>query len=199
MGRPGGPAGGEAPGRAARAAAGTGASSAPEPSAAAGTKPRVALGADHAGFRYKQALVAELQDAGYRVTDMGTHSEEPADYPDFAAAVAEAVGSGRAERGIVVCGSAVGVCVTANKFPGVRAGICHDTYSAHQGVEHDDMNVLCLGERIIGIEVAREVVRAFLGARFSGEERHERRLAKVKEIESRFLRDPTPAAPGPPA
>lgn len=149
---------------------------------------RVALGADHAGYRYKELLREDLESWGYEVRDLGTHDTEPADYPDFAAAVAEAVRSDEAERGVVICGSAVGVCVTANKFPGIRAGICHDTYSARQGVEHDDMNVLCLGERIIGIELAREVLRSFLEARFTGEERHRRRLGKLLAVETRFLR-----------
>jgi ribose 5-phosphate isomerase B len=151
---------------------------------------RIAIGADHAGFRYKSQLAEELRQAGHDVSDMGTDSDVSVDYPDFAAAVAERVSRGDAERGVLVCGSAVGVCMTANKFPGVRAGVCHDTYSAHQGVEHDDMNVLCLGERIIGIELAREIVRSFLEASFTGEERHLRRLRKVLEIERRFLRDP---------
>ncbi|MFQ5679623.1 MAG: ribose 5-phosphate isomerase B [Gemmatimonadota bacterium] len=149
---------------------------------------RIAIGADHAGFRYKEQLAADLSAWGHEVEDLGTHTEAAADYPDFAAAVAEAVRNGSAERGVVICGSAVGVSVAANKFPGIRAGVCHDTYSAHQGVEHDDMNVLCLGERIVGIELAREVLRSFLGARFTEEERHRRRLNKVLEIERRFLR-----------
>jgi ribose 5-phosphate isomerase B len=156
---------------------------------------RIAIGADHAGFRYKSLLADELREAGHDVSDLGTDGEAPVDYPDFAGAVAERVSLGDVERGILVCGSAVGVCMTANKFPGVRAGVCHDTYSAHQGVEHDDMNVLCLGERIVGIEVAREIVRSFLDARFSAEERHMRRLRKVLEIERRFLRGPDASEP----
>ncbi len=149
---------------------------------------RIALGADHAGFHYKEDLAEMLRREGHDVTDLGTESTASVDYPDYAARVAEAVRDGGAERGILVCGSAVGVCVTANKFPGIRAGICHDTYSAHQGVEHDDMNVLCLGERIIGIELAREIVRTFLRARYeANEERFERRLRKLREIERRFL------------
>ncbi len=151
---------------------------------------RIAVGADHAGYRYKNAIAAALREAGQDVEDLGTDSDAPVDYPDFAAAVAGAVSEGRVERGILVCGSAVGVCMTANKFPGVRAGICHDSYSAHQGVEHDDMNILCLGERIIGIELAQEIVRRFLSAGFSGEERHLRRLNKFLEIERRQLRVP---------
>lgn len=148
---------------------------------------RVAIGADHAGVRYKRALADDLRDAGHEVLDLGTDSTESVDYPDYARAVAEAVKDDRADRGVVVCGSAVGVTVTANKVPGIRAGTCHETYSARQGVEHDDMNVLCLGERVVGIEVAREVLRAFLGARFSGAERHRRRLGKVEEVERTYL------------
>ncbi|MGH7534278.1 MAG: RpiB/LacA/LacB family sugar-phosphate isomerase, partial [Gemmatimonadales bacterium] len=122
------------------------------------------------------------------VLDLGTRGPAPVDYPDFAEAVGLAVRDGRAERGIVICGSGVGASVAANKIPGVRAGLCHDTYSAHQGVEHDDMNVLVLGGRVIGWEVAKELVTAFLGARFSGEERHRRRLDKVLALEKRFSR-----------
>ena len=151
---------------------------------------RIAIAADHAGFEYKQLIAQQLRAGGHDVVDHGTHGPESVDYPDYAAPVAEAVSGGVAERGILVCGSAVGVCVTANKFPAVRAAVCHDTYSARQGVEHDDMNVLCLGERVIGIEVAREVVRVFLEARFSAEPRHARRLEKVHSIERRFLREP---------
>lgn len=149
---------------------------------------RIAIAADHAGYRYKQLIAEQLRAEGHEVTDHGTHGPESVDYPDYAALVAEAVSEGVAERGILVCGSAVGVCVTANKFPSVRAGICHDTYSARQGVDHDDMNVLCLGERVIGIEVAREAVRAFLDARFSDEPRLTRRLEKVRSIERRFFK-----------
>lgn len=149
---------------------------------------RVALGADHGGFPLKAELLPWLQGQGYEVLDLGAHSLDPADdYPDSARAVAEAVASGRAQRGIIVCGSGVGACIAANKVPGVRAGVCHDTYSAHQGVEHDDMNVLCLGARIVGGELARELVAAFLRAEFTGEERHARRLRKVLAIESESL------------
>lgn len=151
---------------------------------------RIAIGADHAGYRYKSQLANELREQGHEVADVGTDGPEPVDYPDFAAAVAETVAGGGAERGILICGSAVGVCIAANKVPGVRAGVCHETYSAHQGVQHDDMNVLCMGERVIGIDVAREVAAAFLGARYSGEERHERRLRKVRAIEARYLKSP---------
>jgi ribose 5-phosphate isomerase B len=122
------------------------------------------------------------------VDDLGAKDDAPSDYPDFAEAVGEAVRTGRAERGIVVCGSGVGVVAAANKIPGVRAGLCHDHYSAHQGVEHDDMNVLALGARVVGEALALELVDAFLGARYGGEERHARRLAKVKAIEARWLK-----------
>lgn len=149
---------------------------------------KVAIAADHAGFGHKRRLATDLEGWGHDVLDLGTDGPEPSDYPDFAAAVAEAVRNGEAERGVLICGSAVGVCVAANKFPGIRAGVCHDTYSAHQGVEHDDINVLCLGERIVGIELAREILRSFLGASFTAEERHRRRLGKVLAIESRFLK-----------
>lgn len=145
----------------------------------------VALGADHGGFPLKEELLPWMKGQGYEVLDVGAHSFDPSDdYPDFAYAVAQAVASGKAPRGIIICGSGVGACIAANKVPGVRAGICHDTYSAHQGVEHDDMNVLCLGARIISGALAVELVTAFLNARFSGEERHARRLRKVLDIES---------------
>ena len=148
----------------------------------------VALGADHGGYLLKAALVPWLQAQGYQLTDMGARSLEPADdYPDFAEAVARAVASGEAKRGILICGSGVGASIAANKVPGVRSCLCHDTYSAHQGVEHDDMNVLCVGARVVGIELAKELVGAFLNARFTGEERHRRRLEKVMAIEHRAL------------
>jgi ribose 5-phosphate isomerase B len=150
---------------------------------------RVAIAADHAGYPLKKIVVEDLRAAGHEVLDFGVHdSSVPSDYPDAATAVCEAVRGGQAERGVVCCGSGVGVTVAANKFPGIRAGVCHDHYSAHQGVEHDDMNVLCLGARIIGQEPAREIVRSFLAARYSQEERHARRLGKVLAIEARFLR-----------
>jgi ribose 5-phosphate isomerase B len=148
----------------------------------------VAIGADHAGYALKQELVASLHSDGQLVEDLGTHSPEPVDYPDVAGWVAGAVLSGAAERGVLICGSGVGASVAANKFAGIRAGLCHDTYSAHQGVEHDDMNVLVLGARVIGLELARELVRAFLGARFTHEERHQRRLGKIKAIEEEVRR-----------
>jgi len=146
---------------------------------------RVALGADHAGFPLKQELAAYVKGLGYEVLDLGAHNADPADYPDYAEAVGQAVLTRKAERGLLVCGSGVGASVAANKLPGIRAAVCHDTYSAHQGVEHDDMNVLVLGARVIGVEMARELARAFLAARFSNEERHRRRLEKVKALEDR--------------
>lgn len=147
---------------------------------------RVAIAADHAGFPLKQELAASLQAAGYNVTDLGTDSTAPVDYPDYAEAIAHALLGGKADRGILICGSGVGASVAANKVPGIRAGLCHDTYSAHQGVEHDDMNVLVLGARVIGVELARELVRAFLGALFTRESRHVRRLEKIHAIEERY-------------
>src|SRR5262245_58062291 len=132
---------------------------------------RLVLGSDHAGFELKQLLAACLRESGHDVLDVGTHSEAPVDYPDYAEAVAEAVRNGKAERGILLCGSGVGASVAANKIPGIRAGVCHDTYSAHQGVEHDDMNVLVLGARIIGPALAQDLVKTFLNARYSDEER----------------------------
>ncbi len=145
---------------------------------------RIAVGADHGGFSLKADIIALLQKAGHEVVDVGAHTLNSSDdYPDFARAAGQAVQRGDAERGIIICGSGVGACVAANKLRGIRAGICHDTYSAHQGVEHDNMNVLCLGARVVGVELARELVRAFIGAQFSGDERHARRLAKVTAME----------------
>jgi RpiB/LacA/LacB family sugar-phosphate isomerase len=144
---------------------------------------RIALGSDHAGFALKQHLASRLAEASVTVFDLGTHSEDPVDYPDFAAAVGRAVVDGRADRGILVCGSGAGACVAANKIRGVRAAVAHDTYTAHQAVEHDDVNVLCLGSRIIGVAVANEIVDAFIAARFSHDERHQRRVGKVKALE----------------
>ncbi len=150
---------------------------------------RIALGADHGGFTLKAEIAQMLADSGHEIIDVGAYTLDPTDdYPDFAYAVALAVQRGEAERGILICGSGVGASVAANKLPGIRAGLCHDTYSAHQGVEHDDINILCLGARVIGPELARELVRAFLVARFTGEERHVRRLAKVAAIEQQGLR-----------
>ena len=145
---------------------------------------KIAFAADHAGVELKNALLADARAAGLTVIDLGGNDPRAADdYPDYAASAAQSLRSGAAERAVVVCGSGVGVTVAANKHAGVRAGLCHDTYSAHQGVEHDDMNVLCLGARIIGVELAREIARAFLGARFSGDARHLRRLAKVLALD----------------
>jgi ribose 5-phosphate isomerase B len=144
---------------------------------------RVVAGSDHAGFDLKQALLPLLQKLGHEVIDVGTHSTAPVDYPDYAEAVGKAILEGRADRGVLICGSGVGASVAANKMHGIRAAVCHDTYSAHQGVEHDDMNVLVLGSRVIGLAVAPELVKAFLGATFTQEERHVKRLAKVLAIE----------------
>ena len=147
---------------------------------------RIVVGADHAGYELKQYFVDYLRRQGHEVIDAGTHSTEPVDYPDFAEALSKVISAGQAERGVLICGSGVGASVAANKVPGIRAGLCHDTYSAHQGVEHDDMNVLVLGARVIGIETAREAVEHFLAAKFTGEERHRRRLEKVKQLERRY-------------
>ncbi len=145
---------------------------------------KIAIGGDHAGFSLKSTLAEMLRGAGHTVLDVGATRLDPDDdYPDFALALGTAVARGKAERGILVCGSGVGASVAANKVRGVRAGLCHDTYSAHQGVEHDDMNVLCLGARVIGEALARDLVQAFLAARFTGEERHLRRLKKTLAIE----------------
>jgi ribose 5-phosphate isomerase B len=147
---------------------------------------RLAISSDHAGYELKRDLAGSLGQKGHTVLDLGTHSTAPVDYPDAAESVADALRSGEADRGIIVCGSGAGVSIAANKFPGIRAGVCHDTYSAHQAVEHDDMNVLCLGSRVIGPSLAAEIVSAFLGAVFSGEARHQRRLDKVLGFERRF-------------
>ena len=146
---------------------------------------RIAVGADHGGYNLKLEITELLEGLGHDVVDVGAHALEPSDdYPDFARAVGECIATKRVERGIMICGSGVGACVAANKVRGVRAGICHDTYSAHQGVEHDDMNVLCLGARIVGSALARELASAFMSARFTGEERHQRRLDKVLAMEA---------------
>ncbi|MDR9459355.1 MAG: ribose 5-phosphate isomerase B [Dehalococcoidia bacterium] len=150
-------------------------------------KLRVALGADHGGFSLKNELVTRLHET-FEVLDLGARTfDRDDDYPDFALAVAQAVASGQAQRGILVCGSGVGACIAANKVRGARACLCHDTYSAHQGVEHDDMNILCLGARVVGTELAGELVDDFLKANFSGETRHRRRLEKVLAIEQQAL------------
>ena len=147
---------------------------------------KIVVGSDHAGFGLKQDVAAGLRKAGHEVLDVGTHSSEPVDYPDYAEAVALAVRDGRSERGVLICGSGVGASVAANKVPGIRAAVCHDAYSAHQGVEHDDMNVLVLGGRVIGYSLAHELVTAYVAARYTGEERHARRLAKIKALEGRY-------------
>lgn len=146
---------------------------------------RIAIGADHAGFHLKETLIGTLRDGGHDVVDVGTDSDAAVDYPDFTETVALAVRRGDVDRGVMICGSGVGASVAANKVPGVRAAVCHDSYSAHQGVEHDDVNVLVLGARIIGAALAAEVLEVFLGARFSEAERHRRRLGKVRRLEER--------------
>jgi len=158
---------------------------------------RVALGCDHGGFPLKSRLQGVIVAAGHTVVDCGTDSDCSVDYPDYARKVGDAILAGKADRGLLLCGSGVGISVAANKIPGIRAGVCHDIYSAHQGVEHDDMNVLCLGARIIGEEVAVELVRAFLAANFTREERHLRRLKKVVAIEADALAGvfPRPSTP----
>jgi ribose 5-phosphate isomerase B len=150
---------------------------------------RIAMGADHAGFEMKRDLAAYLAKNGHENTHIGAFTAAPVDYPDIAEAVAQAVRNGQADRGLIVCGSGIGAAIAACKFPGIRACVCHDTYSAKQAVEHDDMNVLCLGSRVIGGALARVLADAFLAASFSGEERHMARLAKIDAIESRYSRD----------
>lgn len=134
----------------------------------------------------KSILMAKIRELGHEVTDVGTYSKDPVDYPDYAEALGKEILTGKADRGVLICGSGVGASVAANKMPGIRAGLAHDEYSAHQGVEHDDMNVLVLGARVIGPELSRELVERFLSAKFTGEERHMRRLGKVKSIEQRY-------------
>lgn len=148
---------------------------------------KVVIGSDHAGFNYKKILITALQEKGHEVIDLGTDNELPTDYPDHAADVARAIIANKGTRGILICGSAVGVSIAANKFKGIRAGVCHDTYSAHQSVEHDDVNILCMGERVIGIELAKDIVFAFIDAVFSAEERHVKRLAKITALENKEL------------
>ncbi len=150
---------------------------------------RIAIGSDHAGFHLKESLLGVLRDDGHEVVDVGTDSDQAVDYPDFTEAVAVAVRGHEVDRGVMICGSGVGASVAANKVQGIRAAVCHDTYSAHQGVEHDDMNVLVLGARIVGAALATELVDAFLGATFSGDERHLRRMAKVARLEARDWSD----------
>lgn len=146
---------------------------------------KVALACDHAGLPLKQAVIDTVRQAGHEVVDLGVNTPDPVDYPDVAEWVGRAVLDGRAARGIVLCGSGVGAAIAANKLHGIRAGLCHDTYTARQCVEHDDANVLALGGRVIGVELAAEVIRAFLAARFSGEERHVRRVGKIAALETR--------------
>lgn len=149
---------------------------------------KVVIGSDHAGFRLKNAMGDVVRSLGHAVLDVGAFNENPSDYPDYAEAVGRAVVEGRAERGVLICGSGVGASIAANKMVGIRAGICHDTYSGHQGVEHDNMNVLVMGSRVIGEKLAEDVVRAFLAANFTNEERHARRLAKVDALEEKMLK-----------
>ena len=149
---------------------------------------KLVIGSDHAGYQLKMAMGEFLKSLGHEVLDVGAFDEKPSDYPDFAEKVGAAILDGRGERGVLICGSGVGVSVAANKIPGIRAAVCHDTYSARQGVEHDDMNVLVLGARIIGSELARELVRNFLAAKFTHEERHVRRLGKINALEKRYGR-----------
>jgi ribose 5-phosphate isomerase B len=150
---------------------------------------KIVLGCDHAGFSLKQIVLDTIRKAGHQVLDVGTDSPAPVDFPDIAEKVGSAIIEKRAQRGILLCGSGVGACIAANKITGVYAGVCHDVYSAHQGVEHDDMNVLCLGSRIIGPELARELVQAYLAARVSKEERYRRRVEKIRRIESASIRE----------
>jgi RpiB/LacA/LacB family sugar-phosphate isomerase len=146
---------------------------------------KIAIACDHGGFPLKETALHVVMKAGHEPVDLGTFTADPVDYPDYARAVGEAIQQGKAERGILICGSGVGACVAANKMRGIRAGLCHDTYSAHQAVEHDDINVLCLGARIVGVELAAELIRAYIGATFTNEERHVRRLGKVKAMEEK--------------
>lgn len=148
---------------------------------------KVAIASDHAGFVYKSLLVTELQEAGYDMLDLGTNNETPTDYPDHAVDVAITILQKKAERGILICGSGVGVSIAANKFKGIRAGVCHDSYSAHQSVEHDNANVLCIGQRIVGFELARELIYIFLKAKFTNESRHRKRLEKIIAIENKNM------------
>lgn len=143
----------------------------------------VAVASDHAGYPLKSTILEVVRDGGHSAMDLGTHSTESVDYPDFAEKIGRSIQDGSSERGILICGSGVGAAVAANKMNGIRAGLCHDTYSARQSVEHDNVNVLAIGARVIGVELAKEIVRAYLGAEFSNEPRHVRRLAKVDQLE----------------
>jgi RpiB/LacA/LacB family sugar-phosphate isomerase len=147
---------------------------------------RVVLGSDHAGFEMKQQILGYVRSLGHEVSDVGAADSSPSDYPDYAEALALVLLDKRADRGIMICGSGVGASVAINKIPGIRAGLCHDCYSAHQGVEHDNVNVLVLGARVIGIELARDLTAVFLKAAFSGEERHVRRIGKIQQLEKKY-------------
>lgn len=147
---------------------------------------KIVIASDHAGFSLKDHIRVFLEELQHKIIDVGTYSETPVDYPDLAEELGKTIIKNEAARGVLICGSGVGASVAANKIQGIRAGLCHDTYSAHQGVEHDAMNVLVLGSRVIGTELAKELVEAFLGAEFTGEERHQRRLEKVAELEHKF-------------
>lgn len=149
---------------------------------------KIIIASDHAGFNYKSLLIKDIRQQGYEVIDVGTFSEEPDDYPDRAADIANAIINNKGERGIIICGSGVGVSIAANKFKGIRAGVCHDNYSAHQCVEHDNVNLLCLGERVIGIELAREIIFTFLKAEFTYAPRHQKRLNKIRDIENENMK-----------
>ncbi len=149
---------------------------------------KIVIGSDHAGFQLKNAMGDLVRSLGHSVLDVGAFNENPSDYPDFAESVGRAILDGKAERGVLICGSGIGASVAANKIVGIRAGICHDSYSGHQGVEHDDMNVLVMGSRVIGEKLAEDILRAYLGARFTNEERHVRRLAKVHALEEAMLK-----------
>ena len=146
---------------------------------------RIAIANDHAGFPIKDEIINTLESLGHDIEDLGSYDQEPVDYPDYAEKAGRAILQGQADRAIVLCGSGVGVCIAANKIKGIYAGTCHDTYSAHQGVEHDNMNMLCLGPRVIGVELAKEIVKAFVGAKVSTEERHRRRFGKIVELETK--------------
>lgn len=146
---------------------------------------RIAIANDHAGFPIKDEIINTLESLGHEIEDLGSYDQEPVDYPDYAEKAGRAILQGQADRAIVLCGSGIGVCIAANKIKGIYAGTCHDTYSAHQGVEHDHMNVLCLGPRVIGVELAKEIVKAFVGAKVSTEERHRRRFEKIVELEKK--------------
>ncbi len=150
---------------------------------------RIAVASDHAGFTIKDDVINIIQAAGHEVLDLGTYSQEPVDYPDFAVKMGKTIIDNQADRGVLICGSGVGACIAANKIKGIYAGICHDTYSAHQGVEHDNMNVLCLGSRIVGIELIKEILKAYLAAKFDMEERFVRRFEKIQAIERNGTRN----------